>query len=106
MVPNVHRQGTFKHWDTDLGYRCVEDDEGTAIAAPVKAGGIVVFSSLTPHRTGPNETDDVRKSYILQYAPDGNQLMQPDGSPGPMCNDETRQYFVTQNGEPSIANWA
>jgi hypothetical protein len=30
-----------------------------------------VFSSLTPHCTGPNRTRQVRKSYIVQYAPDG-----------------------------------
>ena len=27
-----------------------------------------MFSSLTPHLTGPNTTDEVRKAYILQYA--------------------------------------
>ena len=31
----------------------------------------MVFSSLTPHLTGPNTTDAVRKAYILQYAPTG-----------------------------------
>ena len=39
--------------------------------AEVPAGGVVVFSSLTPHLTGPNMTDAVRKAYILQYAPTG-----------------------------------
>ena len=38
---------------------------------PVRAGTIVVFSSLTPHATGHNITGDVRKAYILQFAPDG-----------------------------------
>ena len=46
------------------------DPEG-AVAAEVAAGGVVVFSSLTPHLTGPNTTDAVRKAYILQYAPAG-----------------------------------
>jgi hypothetical protein len=27
---------------------------------------VALFWSLTPHSTGPNETDSVRKAYILQ----------------------------------------
>jgi phytanoyl-CoA hydroxylase len=43
-----------------------------AVAVPAKAGDVIAFSSLAPHRTGPNlETGSVRKAYILQYAPDG-----------------------------------
>ena len=30
-----------------------------------------MFSSLTPHCTGPNRTQEVRKAYIVQLAPDG-----------------------------------
>ena len=38
----------------------------------LEAGDVIAFSSLAPHRTGPNlETGSVRKAYILQYAPDG-----------------------------------
>jgi len=29
-------------------------------------GDVALFWSLTPHSTGPNETDSVRKAYILQ----------------------------------------
>ena len=46
-------------------------------------GGIVVFSSLTPHLTGPNTTDAVRKAYILQYAlPDGATIVTGDPADG------------------------
>ena len=38
---------------------------------PVRAGSIVVFSSLTPHATGHNVTGEVRKAYIVQYCHDG-----------------------------------
>jgi len=102
VVPGVHRDGTYEHWMTDLGWRCVDDDEGTAICAPANAGDIVVFSSLTPHRTGPNVTDGVRKAYIVQFAPDGAGLMKPDGSVE-KCDDEARQYFVVKDGEPVAA---
>ena len=42
------------------------------------AGGAVVFSSLTPHLTGPNTTDAVRKAYIVQYAVAGIATVQGD----------------------------
>ena len=44
----------------------------------MKAGSIVVFSSLTPHTTRYNTTDETRKAYILQYAPDGAVALQGD----------------------------
>ena len=47
------------------------------------AGGAVVFSSLTPHRTGPNLTDEVRKAYILQYCPSDAEILRGDPAEGP-----------------------
>ena len=70
VVPGLHKMGTLRHHATETGLVCFEEvDE--AVPALVAAGGIVVFSSLTPHCTGPNSTDKVRKSYIVQYAPEG-----------------------------------
>lgn len=51
------------------------------MAMPLKAGSVAVFSSLTPHRTGLNMTDTVRKAYILQYAPDGAMIYPHGGDP-------------------------
>ena len=70
VVPGLHRLGTLAHRLTDTGFVCL-DNPPDSVAVPVRAGSIVVFSSLTPHCTGPNRTDDVRKAYIVQYAPDG-----------------------------------
>jgi ectoine hydroxylase-related dioxygenase (phytanoyl-CoA dioxygenase family) len=70
VVPGLHKLGTLEHWWTDYGWQCVEDPSDVAVAE-AKAGSIVVFSSLTPHQTGPNTTDAVRKAYIVQYAPEG-----------------------------------
>ena len=71
VVPGVHRRGTLRHHFTDpLGWEFFEDHPD-AVAGAVAEGGIVVFSSLSPHLTGPNTTDAVRKAYILQYTPDG-----------------------------------
>ena len=71
VVPGVHRRGTLRHWPTATGLVCMEEASDEAVPVPVRAGSIVVFSSLTPHCTGPNGTDSVRKSYIVQYAPEG-----------------------------------
>jgi ectoine hydroxylase-related dioxygenase (phytanoyl-CoA dioxygenase family) len=81
---------------TDLGWCCVESAP-EAIPVPARAGDIVVFSSLTPHRTGPNLTDRTRKAYILQYAPDGACVVADDAAPRPQ-NDPARQYPVLAGG--------
>ena len=57
------------------------------------AGSVAVFSSLSPHRTGPNLTQKIRKAYILQYAEDGAVIHHPDGSKA-LANDPARQFLV------------
>jgi ectoine hydroxylase-related dioxygenase (phytanoyl-CoA dioxygenase family) len=103
VIPGVHRQGTLEHQLSDLGFVCVEEEPASVISAPVRAGGVVVFSSLTPHYTGPNtSTDRIRKSYIVQFAPDGARVIQKQGegySETP-CNAPERQYPILVNGEP------
>jgi len=95
VVPGGHLKGTLKHHLTELGWVCRDEDGPEAIPAPVRAGGMVVFSSLMPHRTGPNLTQSVRKAYILQYAPDGARVVESNT----LCNAPDRQYFVMRGGE-------
>jgi ectoine hydroxylase-related dioxygenase (phytanoyl-CoA dioxygenase family) len=51
------------------------------IPAIVPAGSLVVFSSLTFHRSGANTTDRMRRAYVTQYSaeplfkPDSNELL-------------------------------
>ncbi len=51
------------------------------VPAVVPAGSLVVFSSLTFHRSGPNTTDRMRRAYVTQYSaepirrPDSGELM-------------------------------
>ena len=105
VAPAAHTRGTLAHrYVHPLGLSCFDDHPG-ATAAPVRAGGAVVFSSLTPHRTGPNTTDSTRKTYILQYAPEGAEVLQGDPTTGPPTNrvtqdDPARQYEVLRNGAP------
>ena len=106
VAPGVHRMGTLAHTYVEpLGYECFSEPPRSA-AATVAAGGAVVFSSLTPHLTGPNLTDEVRKAYILQYAPAGAETLVGDPSEGPPsarrpCDDPDRQFAVLRGGEPA-----
>jgi phytanoyl-CoA hydroxylase len=105
VVPGLHRLGTLQHTYIDpLGWECLSEPDG-AVAAPVPAGGAVVFSSLTPHLTGPNTTFEARKAYILQYAPIGAEVLRGDPAAGPPSTRETadapdRQYPVVRGGVP------
>jgi ectoine hydroxylase-related dioxygenase (phytanoyl-CoA dioxygenase family) len=94
VIAGGHLRGTLKHHLTELGWVCRDEDGAEAIAAPVRAGGMVVFSSLMPHRTGPNLTREVRKAYILQYAPDGARVAETNAP----CNVPDRQYFILRHG--------
>jgi phytanoyl-CoA hydroxylase len=97
IVPGLHRLGTLEHHWTPLGFECLSEVEG-AVPVELRAGSIAVFSSLTPHRTGPNTTTGVRKAYILQYAADG-AVAYPDGKPPQRCDAADRQYTVLRGGE-------
>ena len=69
IIPGLHKNGTLSHYFVPtLGYECFENPPSTPEVAEIKAGGAVFFSSLTPHLTGPNNSNDVRKAYIVQYA--------------------------------------
>src|SRR5690606_18729491 len=105
VAPGLHLHGTLAHRYVDpLGFECFETPQ-RAIAAAVRAGGAVVFSSLTPHLTGPNTTDAVRKAYILQYAPADARILEGDPSAGPPtgerpCDAPGRQFAVLRGGAP------
>lgn len=92
IVPGVHREGTLTHWDTPIGRQCLEGSEA-AVCVPAKRGDIVLFSSLSPHRTGPNHRDgSVRKAYVLQYAPDGAHTVVEGRRIAQ--NDPERQFLI------------
>jgi ectoine hydroxylase-related dioxygenase (phytanoyl-CoA dioxygenase family) len=103
VIPGAHRDGTLRHhWVDPIGWECFEDPPG-ARPAPVAAGGAVVFSSVTPHLTGPNTTGAVRKAYIVQYAVDGTEMLEGDPEAGPASgrvrqDDPDRQFPVLRHG--------
>ncbi|HZT67509.1 MAG TPA: phytanoyl-CoA dioxygenase family protein [Acidimicrobiales bacterium] len=105
VARGLHRRGTLRHYFVDpLGFECFSEHDDPAVAE-VPAGGAVVFSSLTPHLTGPNTTGEVRKAYILQYAPVGAAMLRGNPDKGDplerlVCAEPTRQYQVLEGGRP------
>ncbi|MBM3674828.1 MAG: phytanoyl-CoA dioxygenase family protein [Actinobacteria bacterium] len=98
VLPGAHHQGTLAHRDTPIGFECCHDPED-AVPVPVRAGSVVVFSSLTPHATGRNRTAGVRKAYIVQLAPDGAAALRGDPALGPahareLQDDPLRQFLL------------
>ena len=97
IAPRLHRQGTFEHWPTPIGLKCLED-ASDAVCVPARAGDAIVFSSLAPHRTGPNlKVGTVRKAYILQYAPQG-AVAWPRGGESVAQDDPERQFKILDPG--------
>ena len=105
IAPGVHRAGTLAHAYVDpLGFECFSEPPVPAVAAPVRAGSALVFSSLTPHMTGPNLSDAVRKAYILQYAPLGAEVLRGDPRAGApteraLCEAPERQFPILRRGD-------
>lgn len=101
VIPGLHLRGTLRHTLTDLGYVCIPDSPESAVPVRARAGDIVVFSSLTPHTTGPHRGDHVRKAYIVQYAPDGAIVYRPDGKGGfndTVADVPSRQFPILIDG--------
>jgi phytanoyl-CoA hydroxylase len=99
VMPKLHKQGTYEHWWTPEGWRCLEEAP-EALPIEVEIGDVVCFSSLTPHRTGPNISDSVRKAYILQFMSDPT-LLTPYGQTDTILQDNPdRQFFTAKAGKP------
>ncbi len=104
VVPGQHLRGTLAHDLTDLGYVCLADWPDDAVPVPAHAGDIVVFSSLTPHATGPNTSDATRKAYIVQFAVDGTEIITNDAGGGESTRTPAaapdRQFEILHGGAP------
>ena len=104
IAPGIHRHGTLEHTSGAFGLTCfdaVPHGEREAVPVEAPAGSAVVFSSLTPHRTGPNRSDPartngVRKAYIVQYAPSGAAVRRVGVDH--FCAAPDRQYEVLRAG--------
>ena len=114
FVPGLFRRGPLLHEfdESNGGWTISGLRSDDAVCVPVKAGSAAIFWSLTPHFTGANNTDSVRKAYICQYAPDGydDRIWDKDangGNGGPMkvdpagkpAVDEARNFLVLKGGK-------
>ncbi len=98
IAPGRHKLGTLEHWATPIGLKCLEEVPD-AVPAPARRGDAIVFSSLAPHRTGPNlKPGTVRKAYILQYAPDGAEAVTAAGERIAQ-SDPDRQFMILEGGK-------
>jgi ectoine hydroxylase-related dioxygenase (phytanoyl-CoA dioxygenase family) len=104
VAPRAHLQGTFQHKITPLGFVCTQEEPPGVVTVPVKAGDIVVFSSLAPHATGPNLTTDIRKAFIAEYIPEGAVSVHrdKDGSIVRTVCNLPRHLVVLKDGQPPM----
>jgi ectoine hydroxylase-related dioxygenase (phytanoyl-CoA dioxygenase family) len=72
VLPGSHKGGLRPHEGSPIGlvgYANDAPDQGVLV--PVCAGSIACFWSLTLHKSGPNQSKEIRKAYVIQYAPAG-----------------------------------
>jgi len=103
VAVGYHRYGTLEHvWVDPTGWQCLQHPETSAVVEAA-VGDVICFSSLTPHRTGPNRTEHVRKAYILQYALDGSVVTPGAGDDDATAGrqeDPDRQFPIVVDGRP------
>lgn len=103
MVPEVHTLGTFQHRRTALGYICYEETPVTARTLNTRAGTVVCMAATTPHQTGPNTTDQVRRALVAQFAPSGAVAVTREASGRVVrlpSDDPVRQFWIVAGGQP------
>jgi len=56
----------------------MEVDESKTVTCSIDEGGIILFSSRTPHASYPNKSDQNRPAYLCQYS--SEPIIPPVGS--------------------------
>jgi phytanoyl-CoA hydroxylase len=67
IQPGSHRRGRQPHVPTDYFFQVGYVGGETGEPCELAAGEVLVFSSLTMHRTGPNRTRGPRRSWVIQF---------------------------------------
>ncbi|MGI9401064.1 MAG: phytanoyl-CoA dioxygenase family protein [Rhizobiaceae bacterium] len=75
---NLRQNSTIvpHHWDEKSKEMVGYDGPDPGIAAIVTAGSVVLFSSVTLHRSSRNVTDTARRAYLAQFS--GEPLIHPE----------------------------
>ena len=67
IQPGSHRAGVQPHQPTDVLFFRGYDGPETGVPVEQQRGEVLVFSSLTMHRTGPNRSKHPRRSWVIQF---------------------------------------
>jgi phytanoyl-CoA hydroxylase len=104
VSPGSHRWGTLEHHQATFGFSCVQGEQPTAnvTTLPTKAGSVVILSSLIPHASRANSTDEVRKAYVVQFVPHEAECMR-DGT-WSRCNSPTQIPILVGGASPTAAD--
>lgn len=79
VLPGSHKNGLVPHEQTAYGWACHSpEDPDQGVLVPVPAGSLVVFWSMTMHKSGPNLSKNIRKAYVIQYANAGLRRVDDD----------------------------
>jgi phytanoyl-CoA hydroxylase len=71
IQPGSHRHGVQPHRPTDFFFQVGYEGSETGVPVEAEAGEVLVFSSLTMHRTGPNHSQRPRRSWVVQFCQAG-----------------------------------
>ncbi len=66
IQPGSHRGGVRPHRKTDMIFYRGDAGSEPGVPVPQPEGDVLVFSSLTMHRTGPNRSSGPRRSWVIQ----------------------------------------
>ncbi len=75
-----HKAGVRPHRRSDFLFYRGYDGPETGVAVEQEEGDVLVFSSLSMHRTGPNRSGGARRSWVIQYC-DGDARHAKTGVP-------------------------
>ncbi len=77
LIPGVHRQQTV-YWSEGFGVSEQRLPPGDVVTLPMRAGDVLLMDKLIPHRSTPNQTDDIRWSLDLRYQRTGTPTGRDD----------------------------
>lgn len=78
LVPGSHRDGPVVHFRRRDWQICDTQVRKDQVAAPLPAGGVLIFDGLLHHGTPPNATDQRRRALQFHYAPADATWTDPD----------------------------